>query len=184
MQLLQQHPGLSPSHRGEVTQGIDRPPPTLCVQAQGTGFSGGTLTIFPPIHPRNRCTSKPLRYHRNPDRRRDATLKYGVPLPCCHSATQDQQGDAGMGRTTPNRPMSNSGDERIGRHRHTLRTVNIYPKLSQCNCASGILRPDLRRSQSISLPTYFCQDLLQGRILVISDPDSPTGLLPLLTYPA
>ena len=38
--------------------------------------------------------------------------------------------------------------------------------------------------QNICLPTYFCQSLLQGHILVTLDPDSPKGLLPLLTNPS
>ena len=38
--------------------------------------------------------------------------------------------------------------------------------------------------QNIYLPTSFFQSPLQGHILVISDPDAPTGLLPLLTPPS
>ena len=37
---------------------------------------------------------------------------------------------------------------------------------------------------NIYLPTSFCQALLQGHILVIPDPDTPTGLSPLLTPPS
>ena len=37
---------------------------------------------------------------------------------------------------------------------------------------------------NIYLPTSFFQSPLQGHILVIADPDTPTGLLPLLTPPS
>ena len=37
---------------------------------------------------------------------------------------------------------------------------------------------------NIYLPTYFCQALLQGHILAIPDPDTPTALSPLLTPPS
>ena len=36
---------------------------------------------------------------------------------------------------------------------------------------------------TIYLPTSFCQSLLQGHILKIPDPDTPTGISPLLTPP-
>ena len=36
----------------------------------------------------------------------------------------------------------------------------------------------------IYLPTSFCQALLQGHILAIPDPDTPTGLSTLLTPPS
>ena len=35
--------------------------------------------------------------------------------------------------------------------------------------------------QNIYLPKYFCQSLLQVHILVIPNPDVPTGIYPLLT---
>ena len=38
--------------------------------------------------------------------------------------------------------------------------------------------------KNLYLPTSLCQALLQGHILVIPDPDVPTGLLPLLTPPS
>lgn len=37
---------------------------------------------------------------------------------------------------------------------------------------------------NIYLKISFCQDLLQGHILAILDPDAPIGLPPLLTPPA
>ena len=38
--------------------------------------------------------------------------------------------------------------------------------------------------ENIYLPTSFCQALLQGHILAISDPDAPTGLSPFFTPPS
>ena len=36
---------------------------------------------------------------------------------------------------------------------------------------------------NLYLPTYFSESILQRYILVITDPETPTGLLPLLTPP-
>ena len=37
---------------------------------------------------------------------------------------------------------------------------------------------------NIYLPTAFCQSLLYGHILITPDPDTPTGLYPLLIRPS
>ena len=48
----------------------------------------------------------------------------------------------------------------------------------QSDCALTYSRNNLY------LTTLFCQDLLQGHILAIPDPDMPTGISPLLTPPS
>ena len=88
-----------------------------------------------------------------------------------------------MGPTTPNCPTGHPGGKRIRRHHHTVSANNIHPLLpqpAQRNRAAGEFRPDLHREKSLP-EKYFYQALLQIHILYIPDPDSPTGLSPIIT---
>ena len=140
-------------------------------------------SFCPPIHPQHHQISKPLRTHRSPDQRCNATKTCVSPLPHCRGTTQGRQGDKGMGPTTPNCPTGHPGGKRIRRHHHTVSANNIHPLLPQPvqrNRTAGEFRPDLHRKKSLP-EKYFYQALLQIHILYIPDPDSPTGLSPIIT---
>ena len=63
--------------------------------------------------------------------------------------------------------------------------LSIYLFLDACNATT--LQADCTLTylgNNIFLPTAFFQDLLQGHILAIPDPDAPTSMSPMITPPS
>ena len=91
-----------------------------------------------------------------------------------------------MGPSSPNGPESHPGGER---HKRNLDSnlAAIHPSnfLNERNTTD--LQEEyalIYAGHNLYLPTLFFQSILQGHILVITDPYAPTGLSPLLTPPS
>ena len=91
-----------------------------------------------------------------------------------------------LGPPTSNSPAGNPCSERSQQTHHSVGTPSVHPLLpqrAQRNGTTSQLNTYLLR-YNIFLLTAFCQALLQGHILAITNPNAPTVLSPLLTPPS